>query len=296
VKVEVTANLRPGNNEIRGLFSTAGFEFYVYDGAIICMFGLWYLPPLPPMHLALTTSTNPSFQVPLGRWATYGLINNGQGYAAITVDGVPIVEGFKRHTVGSLYNARIGETRYGSDSPPDGLIDDVKIWRIDPHRIDRNFLNRPVDDEARECLRRWSEALKDAMERNPECAEELIRLLAAALDSVIPTAITKSAVTRQLIRQTADEYERLWLENNLGGDMVQLLSDLYRGLARQGIAIHNDPAVRALVNSECFVVILGGLPSLDCDPTFVDFFTNLREAFAGSEIGEHVSGMREVQG
>ena len=87
-----------------------------------------------------------------------------------------------------------------------GLIDDVKVWRINPRRVDAEFLGRPVDEHVKQCLANWSRAVSEVLRADPQCARQLGELLNRAVASIIRDGLNHSDATRTRFEKTAEEY------------------------------------------------------------------------------------------
>jgi hypothetical protein len=284
IKLELRTYLEPDMG-LRGILSGTPFDFYINDGQITCIFGIYVVIPGIVWHSVVSTTNTPGFQLPTGRWITLGLINDGQGYSAITIDGAVVAEARQSKAVSVFTNLRIGQSRWSDDEPLNGRIDDLKIWRIDPKRINREFLNRPIDSATSDCLKRWLDDLRDALEDDVECGQLLPQLALAAVNRMITDSVEHSPEARQRIEQAVREYQRLWAANDLGDELVQVIVELSDWLAQEGIPVTGSPEFQALMDSPCIRAIGGNLPPLDCDPQFKSFLTQLAVALASSRIG-----------
>jgi hypothetical protein len=102
---------------------------------------------------------------------------------------------------------------------------------------------------------------------------------------MITDSVEHSPEARQRIEQAVREYQRLWAENDLGDELVQVIVGLSDWLAQEGIPVTGSPEFQALMDSPCIRLIGGSLPPLDCDPQFKSFLTQLAVALASSRIG-----------
>jgi hypothetical protein len=116
--------------------------------------------------------------------------------------------------VNSANNVSIGNSHPLSSSM-EGLIDDVKVWRINPRRVDEEFLGRPVDGSVAKCWADWSRVLSDVLNNNPQCALRLRELLTRAVASIIRDGPNHNDATRERWQKSQDSYRQLWADGNL---------------------------------------------------------------------------------
>ncbi len=209
----------------------------------------------------------PNFQLPGGRWMTLGFLHDGASTMELYLDGTTVA---RVHTPLWPINSASSVT-IGNSHPPTqamkGLIDDVKVWRINPQRVDAEFLGRPVDEHVKQCLANWGRAVSEVLRADPQCAQQLSELLNRAVASIIRDGLNHSEATRARFEKTAEEYRKLWADGNLG-DIVPIMADLVSWLQLAGLDPAQNADVTALLNDGCLKRILREIPPLDCDPQF----------------------------
>ena len=90
-----------------------------------------------------------------------------------------------------------------------GEIDEVKIWRLNPRRIEDEFYARPMDRETAECWRRFRRQIEEAFRRHPDCAKQIGRLVQEAVDSFIRQANAQGPETQSRLLRAVGEYNRV---------------------------------------------------------------------------------------
>jgi Concanavalin A-like lectin/glucanases superfamily len=224
----------------------------------------------PSHNVRIDTHLNPivpNFVLPQNRWMTLGFLHDGAGTMELYFDGTTVA---RVHT--PLWPIDpVNSVSIGNSHPPsaaiDGSVDDVKIWRINPQRVDAEFLGRPVDAGVRQCLVDWTRAVGGALRADPQCARQVSDLLDRAVASISREALNHSGATRARFEDAAQEYRHLWSQGDLD-KIVPVLADLVSWLQMAGLDPLDNADVAALLNDECLPTILAAIPPLDCDPLF----------------------------
>ena len=211
------------------------------------------------------------FSFPTHQWVTLGFLFNGLGRSSITIDGKEIAS-FDTRTaapIAPVENISIGNSPAAVNGW-NGRIDDVKIWRYNPHWVDDTFTNRPADPGVRECWKRWSEGLGVALRDDSECAGRVRQLIDDAIASIIRKA--SSTAVDPTFQAAMDDYRDRWGQ----GDFHQLQAILADLVAATGnnLQLKNDPALLALANDPCVQSLSSRLPKLECDPGFTGLLEN----------------------
>jgi hypothetical protein len=210
--------------------------------------------------------------VPFDRWVTFGFVHNGLDAMELYADGQLVA----RRT--SLLSGvpGVGDEGVfigaGTGFVLNGDIDEVKVWRLNPHIVDEAFFSRPFDGEVARCWEGFFRSLARALERHPACA----RLIRSALDDLLDrtqrTIAAKGPETRERFDATSREYLRLWREGKLdGSEMAKLFADWCAWLRLVDISIERDPALQGLLRSDCLRKVLAECELLDCDPQMAEF-------------------------
>ena len=151
-----------------------------------------------------------------------------------------------------------------------GRIDDIKIWRLNPHLIGDTFVDRPVDNNVGRCWAEWSRKLDAVLRSDPRCGKQLANLLQNALFSVMGDIAARPDIQPQLA-ELRIRYQELWSEGRLD-EIPAVLADLIGLLRGAGFNPANIAAWQALQNDACFESFVERLP-MNCDEAFIDIFS-----------------------
>jgi hypothetical protein len=207
----------------------------------------------------------PNIEVPYDQWVTLGFLHDGLTTIELSIDGVTVARTKPRWPVRPEFGATIGNAGY-VEFPLVGDVDEVKIWRLDPYRIPRDFFDRPKDDATVRCwlefLRWWRRWRKT----NPECADEMDELV-ATLTHTLSTQLASSPMWPDRFLAVKRGYHELWQHNRMGGEeMATLLNEFAGELKKNGVDPDRDQLLNRLLDSNCFHRFRAEMPSLDCDP------------------------------
>jgi hypothetical protein len=166
----------------------------------------------------------------------------------------------------------IGGQIDGTDHWP-GRIDDVKVWRLDPTRIDHEFGSRPVDDAVERCWAQWRRQLDAVRRANPECSDTVTALLGNALAATMAQLYQTGAYNRPEFINAVVRYRDLWAQGRLS-EIPAVLADLIAWLNTLGFDPLGDADVQALLTDGCAHRFFGQL-TLDCDADFIDMINGV---------------------
>jgi hypothetical protein len=232
---------------------------------------------------------DPTFKVPIGRWMTLGFLHDGASTMELYFDGKTVARLSRPlWPVNSTTSVTVGNFTATPTFGLGGRIDDVKVWRINPHRVDEEFVGRPVDEGVKQCWAEWSRAFGAAADDNRDCAVRLRHLIRRAIESVIRDGLNHGDQTRDRWRLASDEYRRLWSEGNLE-DIVPILADLISYLQLVGLDPNQNPDVAALLNEPCLKRIADLLPHMDCDDQFTGLLGNLAKTVEHRNRNQHLA-------
>lgn len=213
--------------------------------------------------------------LPTDRWLTVALQFTPVGMQAeINGDVVARWEGWTGLLSGTA-GLVIGNDRTGHNGVT-GLIDDVKIFRLEPHFIGRGFVDRPVTTEVGRCWAEWSRRLDEFIRDNPDCWNTLSVLLPRAMFTVM-NQIDALPNIDVPFHELTSRYQQLWSEGRLS-EMPAVLADLVALLRDAGLDPVHIADLQALLNDPCFASIAEYLP-IDCDGEFIDLFASVGESF-----------------
>jgi hypothetical protein len=171
-----------------------------------------------------------------------------------------------------------------------GEIDDVKIWRLNPHFVDDNFSARPMDPATAECWRRFRTALDAALLANPDCAKKLLGDVRAAMDNFLRQVIAKGPESKHHLKACAREYEHHWRSGTVDAPkMIDAFVDFLHWLRLVGISLDTDPTLAALAASPCFQEVLAKMPPFDCDHKLMHLLRSVANAQASKSKAKHAA-------
>lgn len=272
VKAEVTLRRQPS---LGFIIDSDAFQFHIrgntFDSPVA-----WFSSS-PNQYSEISSVFDPvgpqPYRVPNGQWVTLGFMHDGFGTMELYADGQVVA---RRTGVYAPVNApggtglTIGNARFSGDMSCNGEIDEVKIWRLNPRRVEDEFYARPMDRETAECWRRFRRQIEDAFGRHPDCAKQIGRLVKEAVDSLIRQTNAQGPETQSRLERAAKEYNRLWRGGKVDSpEMVDVFLDLIGWLRIAGVAPEDNAALAALSNSACWQLIIGELTAPDCDRQFM---------------------------
>ena len=160
-----------------------------------------------------------------------------------------------------------------------GDIESVKVWRIDPRAMQREFLARPLDPAVAECWNEFLRSLRHALRNNPDCARSLADTLAGLTNGFERALAQKDQHDIDEFSKICDEYRKLWRAGLIdSAQMQELAARLRAWLIAKGLFNPDDLALQQLPDDPCFQLILKQLSPLTCDPELMV----LLKAFAGN--------------
>jgi hypothetical protein len=222
--------------------------------------------------------------MPTNTWMTLAFIHDGIDQMELYRDGELIARrrGITRGVpgVGSA-GLSIGNNLAGG-APLRGDIDDIKVWRLDPHERERQFFARPMDEATADCWERYLLRIRSALAPTSKCAafpaelEGFFRRTLRAIFDSGPGA-------REQLLELRRRYDELWRRGTISGpEMRAVIKELHDLLVAAGLAIESDPEIKRLVQSECFSQISAEVGPFDCDPAYLALVQG-----AADELGLH---------
>ncbi len=218
--------------------------------------------------------------VPVGEWVTLRWVFDGYFSQSYWLDGELVLTGKwtwpLAHTERPiLIGARRDDGTGLLDNEFDGLIDDVKVWRANPHKIDDEFTSRPTDPAIAECWQKWVRDLTAVFAASPDCAREfndaLQKMMAAGRLLVVATGEPLATTFAEL----QSRYQELWLQGRLD-EIPAVLADLLGAVHDAGIDVPNTDAVKEFQQNSCVQELMSRLKPPDCDAEFVDMATGVK--------------------
>ena len=250
-----------------------GFYFGVDEGVMFSSYAFAHIGG------GGTTTRNTGVRVPVGRWVTLTWMWDGLMSTGFWLDGRLVLEHRDVSPLGSDERfATIGASeRPGGTFSNEfsGYIDDVKVWRRNPHRVNDEFTDRPVDDSVSECWKKWSRDFVDLMNSDPDCAQTAVVLLNDAIAASLRTILDQGEPLRSQLVEATRRYRSLWSAGRLD-EIPAVLAEFLAALRSAGL----DPATGAgfaeFYQDPCVRELLGQLALPDCDREFIDMMTDVR--------------------
>jgi hypothetical protein len=206
---------------------------------------------------------------PLNKWTRYTFEHNSLTQMCLFIDDdLAATSGVINPVAGvGPKGVAIGNALASNNGYFDGDIERVRVWRIDPFAMKRQFLARPIDRATADCWVKFIHALRAALAANPDCGQWLVAALAemtakfrAALAQLAPD---KLAAFNQFVQQ----YDALWRVGLIDDPaMKALLANFRDFLIKEKVVVLNDPMWKQLYENECMQALLKALPKMDCDP------------------------------
>jgi hypothetical protein len=232
--------------------------------------------------------SSPRGSVLLGKdWTTLGFLHDGIDTMELYADGQLIA----RRTDLLANVARVGPLGISIGNDPGGNcflggeIDEVKIWRLDPSIMDRQFFERPVDKAVAKCWERFFHSLAKALKRYPDCGRHLDGTLITMIYEIRRAIMAYGPETRARYIKTCEQYLQLWRAGKLDSpEMAKLFADWCAWLRLVGFSCKDDPAVKNLLQSDCLKKVLAEVKPLDCDPQFLSLIRLIIENCPEGEV------------
>ena len=102
--------------------------------------------------------------------------------------------------------------------------------------------------------------------------------------NLLRQALAKGPETTAHLLKSAQQYDRLWRKNDIGGlDMAKVFANLISWLTLVDILPNSELA--ALANSECMKLLVAGIRPPDCDPQVVAMLQSIVNSLSASGSG-----------
>lgn len=284
-EVTIRRDARPaGLTPVDMLIEGGSFMFYVRGNSLVAWFR-----GVPTQYAEIASTLDPidqPYQVPIGQWITLGFLHDGFGTMELYANGQPVArkEGLFAPVASIAKGAvTIGNTRT-LDSPLFGELDELKIWRLNPHRYDEAFFERPMDAETAECWAKAQRELRAAFARHPECAQRLLGALWNALLNLRRQIVSQGPESKRRLERAQQAYALLWREGKVDSPaMVKAFGELIIWMNALGIDLNANAELRALQESECWRKIIGEVSVPDCDREAVALVQSIVGLLGGKE-------------
>jgi hypothetical protein len=219
---------------------------------------------------------------PLNKWVRLTFEHNGFNQMALFIDdALAATRGVINAVAGvGPKGVAIGNALDSNNGYLDGDIDRVRVWRIDPDAMKKEFLARPLDPAQADCWARFIHGINAALAANPECAAWLVNTIGKLHQDFLAALAQKSQAKLDEFSEFCAQYRALW-RAGLADDpaMQALLAALRDWLINEGLVVPGNPAWQQIAEHECMQLLLKSLPRIDCDPQLLV----LLRAIAGDE-------------
>jgi Concanavalin A-like lectin/glucanases superfamily len=281
VKAEITLRRQPS---LGFIIDSGAFQFHIRGNTLDTPVA-WFAS-FPGQYSEIAASLDPvgptPYRVPAGQWVTLGFMHNGFNTIELSADGQVVARRTGKYgpiAAPGSGGLSIGNALSTSGLTCNGEIDDLKIWRFNPHYFTDNFFARPMDADTAACWRVFRTALDDALRANPECTRQLLAAVKEAMDGFIRQAMAKGPETWHRVEAFAREYDNNWRAGTIDTpEMIKAFIEFLTWMRLVGIPLETDPAVRAIASSACLNEILAKLKPFDCDAQMINVLRAIADA------------------
>jgi hypothetical protein len=181
--------------------------------------------------------------VPTGRWVTLGFQHDGFARMQLLIDGQLVGESIVDESVPgvSAPGVSVGN-RVAGGQPLLGNIEELRVWRLDPRQMKRDFLSRPYTSHTAAC---WEELLRQLarwLRENPVSAGRLTRLLETLQRQFLHGLLLLPQAEQAQARRIVNRYELLWRQGRIDGpEMAAVFVEFIRWMRRHGLDPESGP-------------------------------------------------------
>jgi hypothetical protein len=216
----------------------AAFRFQIFEHAIEAAF--FTGNGVEPTYLRAGDAYAPdhSFHpVAPGRWVTLGLYHDGFAKAQLTMDGRLVAETLVKGSVAGVGPGGVSiGNGLGGDTPLHGAISELRVWRLDPQALRREFLCRPIDADVAACLLATFEQTEAWIAAHPREAAQIVALIQARTAETVRTLQLLPDKERSAAHAALDHMLGLWCQGRIdGAEMEDAIAAWREVLAHAGI-------------------------------------------------------------
>lgn len=273
IRVEATCNLRPGgSNGI--LIDGESFTLGLAGRRIVATFAR----AGGVASVYRSRPVDPTGEIPEG-WITVGVIHDGQSTLTFTVNGEPyaVIPLTSREPVAPTSRVVIGN-EVADDHAFLGRIDDIKVWRLNPYRVNDEFISRPMDPAVRQCWITWgqqvSDVLRDLRAEDVECPQRILELVGRVVRSSLDDVLAHSPDSPDILRRAAGDYRSGWSSGDMNA-VGSALAEFITAMRDRGWDGEQNPDYITLTNDACWQKLISRVPPLDCDPAYTEMIAGL---------------------
>ncbi|MCC7367760.1 MAG: hypothetical protein IT306_05025 [Chloroflexi bacterium] len=218
--------------------------------------------------------------VPLGRWVKLSLLHDGFARMRLFIDDVLVGDTVIQGGVPPVKSGgvSIGNDVYLDRYPFPGQLDDLTIWRLDPHQMKREFLRRPYNPRTAECWREFAERVAAWMKSHPEQVTAILRAYQEVSRPAIRTAYLLPDHEQARLRAILAEFGALWFAGRItGSEMRDVLQRLIAALRAAGIDPRGGTSGQRMIELAARSGFTGD-DLLRCDRQIAAFLRHLKHA------------------
>jgi hypothetical protein len=281
LKVEVLARVNPQAARLPVLVAGHGsFRFGLLEGALEARFDNATGTNNQVRSAEAFAPDRKRHAVPANKWVKLGFYHDGFAKMRLFIDGELVGEAIIEGGIPPVQGLGVS---IGNDVAQDGLqfpgeIDEVRIWRLDPKAMKREFLGRPYTHKTARCWQKQFETILDWMKKNPEQLHSLAQQIGITENSFLRSLFLLPDSEQAKLRAVLVAFGDLWFEGKIAGpEMEKVLCHWIALLRALGIDPEGGAAGTALLAA---IAELKIDPSdlLKCDPEVAAFLELQRKA------------------
>lgn len=281
LKIEVVARVDPIARRSSILVAGHGsFQFGILEGALEARFNN---ATGSNNYIRAADAFSPDHEyhpVPANKWVKLSFHHDGFAKMRLFLDDELVGEAIIEGSIPPVQNLGVS---IGNDVNQDGLqfpgeIDEVRIWRLDPKAMKREFLGRPYTKKAARCWQRQFEEIFDWMRKHPEQSLSLEQQISIEQNSFIRSLFLLPESEQAKLRAVLVAFGDLWFAGKIAGpEMEKVLCDWIALLRALGLDPGDGPASKAL-SAALAELKIDTYDVLKCDPKIAAFLELLRKA------------------
>jgi len=216
--------------------------------------------------------------VPSGRWVTVEFDHDGYSRMQLSMDGQ--VVGATAVTSGipgvPFPGVRIGND-FSNSTRLAGAIDELMVWRLDPHGLEKEFLCRPYTRASARCWEEIFRAMQAWGAAHPADLAALMQAISAKTRPFVRALFELPAPEQAKMRAALARCRELWCQGRLDGaameDAIRAWRDEVRRNDLEGYL--DDAEIRRIARR---IDIEPKLRDLACDPKAAAFLQRFNAA------------------
>jgi Concanavalin A-like lectin/glucanases superfamily len=218
--------------------------------------------------------------VPDNKWVKLGFYHDGFAKMRLFIDdelvGEAIIEGGISPVLGLGVSIGNDVAQDGQQFP--GEIDEVRIWRLDPKGMKREFLGRPYSQKTARCWQKEFGKVLEWMKKNPEQLHSLAQQIRITENSFLRSLYLLPDGEQAKLRAVLIAFDDLWFAGKIAGpEMEKVLCTWIALLRALGIDPSGDSAGNVL-SAAIAELKIDPYDLLKCDPEIAAFLELLRKA------------------